>query len=111
MSDDGIEVEHEPERSRFVLRDGEKEIGEERYLDTGSGERILFHTVVSEEYSGRGLAGRLVQEAVEVTIADALAVVPVCPYVRAWLPRHPEYAAHVVEPTPEHFARLGQEHS
>lgn len=110
MSEDNIAVVHEPERSRFVLRDGAAEIGEEQYLDA-AGERILFHTLVSEEYGGQGLASRLVQQVVEETIAAGLAVVPVCPYVQAWLPSHPEYAAHVVEPTTEHRALLRQHHA
>ena len=110
MSEDGVEVVHEPESSRYVLRKQGAKIGEERYLE-GEGERILFHTVVDKEYGGQGLASRLVREVVEDTIAAGLAVVPVCPYVAAWLPKHPEYAAHVVEPTPEHHARLGHPRS
>ena len=106
MSENLIDIRHAPEDSRFVLLDGAQEIGEERYLDVEGAQRILFHTVVAEEYGGRGLASQLVQRVVEDTIAAGLAVVPVCPYVAAWLPRHPEYAAHVVEPSPEHHARL-----
>lgn len=104
MSDD-IEVLHEPEHSRWVLKDGERVIGMERYVDHGE-QRIFFHTEVAKEYGGRGLAGRLVRAAVEDAVASGSAVVPVCPYVTKWLERHPEHAAHVVAPTPEHHDRV-----
>lgn len=48
----------------------------------------------------------LVRGAVEQAIADGYAVVPVCPYVAAWLPKHPEYSAHVVQPTSRHLGAL-----
>jgi len=32
--------------------------------------------------------------------------VPVCPYVKSWLPKHPEYAEHVVEPTRAHLRAI-----
>ena len=51
MSDD-IEVLHEPEHSRWVLKDGERVIGIERYVDHGE-QRIFFHTEVAKEHGGR----------------------------------------------------------
>src|SRR5690554_4147313 len=53
VSDRRFEVRHEPERSRYVLLDGQAKIGEERYLDVDGAdrpERILHHTLVTEEY-------------------------------------------------------------
>ncbi|NNM46757.1 GNAT family N-acetyltransferase [Knoellia koreensis] len=112
MAIERFEVQHHPEESRYVLVDhgedgtGDKEIGEELYTDIDEGgkpERILFHTAVSEEYAGQGLASDLVQTVVDDVIAGGRAVVPVCPYVAKWLPRHPEYAANVVQPTKAHL--------
>jgi predicted GNAT family acetyltransferase len=105
VSEDGVEVLHEPERSRWALKDGERVIGMERYVDHGE-QRIFFHTEVAKEHGGRGLAGRLVRAAVEDAVASGSAVVPVCPYVTKWLERHPEHATHVVAPTPEHHDRV-----
>lgn len=113
MTDERFEVQHLPDESRYVLLDhGEDgthddEIGVEQYVDmTDAAERVLFHTVVSEEYSGQGLASTLVRAAVEDVIASGREIVPVCPYVAAWLPKHPEYAEHVVQPTAEHLAAV-----
>ncbi|WP_127129947.1 GNAT family N-acetyltransferase [Georgenia sp. SYP-B2076] len=55
------------------------------------GLRIFFHTETGKEYAGQGLAGRLVARALEETRAAGLRVVPVCPYVAAYVGRHHEY--------------------
>jgi len=115
MGDERFRVEHRKDVSRYLLIDqgpdgtGDKVIGEEAYLDVqgaGKPERILYHTLVNEEYSGQGLASFLVRAVVDDLISDGRALVPVCPYVSAWLPKHPEYAEHVVRLTPLHLEEL-----
>ncbi|GAA3113730.1 putative GNAT family acetyltransferase [Kribbella aluminosa] len=108
MTDQRFEVQNRAEESRYVLIDHESGgvIGEEDYVDVTADagvQRVLFHTGVSDEYSGQGLASRLVRAVVDDVIAQGYAIVPVCPYVAAWLPKHPEYADHVVKPRPEHL--------
>jgi len=111
MTDDRFTVRDLPAESRYVLIDrGEdgtrsKEIGEESYVDVGD-ERVLFHTGVSEEYGGQGLASRLVRAVVDDVVAAGKRIVPVCPYVVAWLPKHPEYSEHVVERRGEHVSAI-----
>jgi len=115
-------VVHRPEEHRYVLVDrGEGDglgidadgvvIGEESYVDLtpedgGPVQRVLHHTEVSDDYTGRGLASQLVRAVVDDVVASGLAIVPVCPYVAAWLPKHPEYAAHVVPPTTAHLRAM-----
>ncbi|MEV7631020.1 GNAT family N-acetyltransferase [Microbacterium sp. NPDC089318] len=111
MTDERFEVRDVPDESRYVLidrgDDGTRstQIGEESYVDVGD-ERVLFHTGVSEEYSGQGLASKLVGAVVDDVIAAGKRIVPVCPYVVAWLPKHPEYQHHVVERRGEHVAAI-----
>lgn len=50
---------------------------------------VLVHTGVPPELEGRGLGGRLVQAALARARRDGLAVVPQCPFARAWIERHP----------------------
>jgi len=95
-------VEDRPEELRYVLLDGDTEIGEESYADDGD-ERIVFHTFVDSSRSGQGLASQLVRAVLDDIVARGMKVVPVCPYVKAWLPKHPEYDASVVTPTPAHL--------
>ena len=50
----------------------------------------LLHTKVQPAFEGRGIASRFAAWAFEDARSRGLKVVPNCPYIRAWLPRHPE---------------------
>lgn len=97
MSDD-ITVANAPERLRYELRLGDAVIGFSTYRLVGR--RVVFiHTEVNEEYSGRGLAERLAKFALDDVRAAGKRIVPVCPYIAAYLRRHPEYDDIVDAPT------------
>jgi len=58
-----------------------------------SGDTItLVHTEVPAALGGRGLGGELARAALDSARARGLKVVPSCPFVRAYIARHPEYA-------------------
>jgi hypothetical protein len=50
---------------------------------------------VPEALGGHGIGGQLVQAAVAYAAASGMTIVPLCPYARSWLERHPEQAARV----------------
>jgi uncharacterized protein len=52
----------------------------------------LIHTEVDPALEGRGIASRLVEGALDDIRRRGLSVVPICPFVRAYLRRHPEYS-------------------
>jgi uncharacterized protein len=54
---------------------------------------VLIHTEVPEELEGRGLGGTLVEAAVDRAARDGMTVVPLCPFARGWLQRHPDVAS------------------
>jgi predicted GNAT family acetyltransferase len=86
-----MEVGDNPEKSRYELVDGDEVVGEilyRRYPDR----IVLVHTEVPAELEGKGLASRLVAGVLDDVRAQGLRVVPVCPFVRAYLRSHPEYA-------------------
>jgi uncharacterized protein len=56
---------------------------------------VLVHTEVPDALSGQGIGGALVQAALAEAAAGNLTVVPLCPFARGWLQRHPEAAAAV----------------
>lgn len=94
-----ITVRQNADRQRYELVDGDQVIGKAHWLPferDASPERIFFHTTVDDDYSGRGLAGKLAHFALEDTIAAGLQVVPVCPYFKVYLRKHPEYQQHTV---------------
>jgi len=84
-------VRDNPDEQRYeLIADGER-VGERVYHLRDS--RItLLHTEVSPSVEGQGLGGRLVAGALDDIRARGLRVVPVCPFVRAYLRRHPEAA-------------------
>ena len=99
-----ISVRNNPERSRFEVLDADTVIGQAAYVDdVGAGQRIFYHTVIDEEYGGRGLAGVLAAQALDETVAAGLMIVPVCPYIKKYLGKHPGYAANVLARTPAHL--------
>ena len=53
---------------------------------------VITHTEVPEAIGGHGIAGKLVQAAVDFAQAQGFKVDPRCAYAEAWMRRHPEYA-------------------
>jgi predicted GNAT family acetyltransferase len=60
-----------------------------------AGRLILVHTEVPESLGGRGLGGELVRASIGKATAEGMTLVPLCPFARSWLERHPEEAAKV----------------
>jgi uncharacterized protein len=56
----------------------------------------LVHTDVDPRSEGKGVGAALVQGALDDVRARGLKVRPFCPFVRAYLRRHPEYEDLVV---------------
>ena len=48
----------------------------------------------------------LAAQALDETVAAGLMIVPVCPYIKKYLGKHPGYTANVVTPTPAHLGFL-----
>ena len=77
-------------RSRFeVLVDGEV-AGFAEYRRTPTSVSFT-HTVVEPAFEGRGLGSVLARGALDAVRAEGLAVLPYCPFIRAWIERHPGY--------------------
>ena len=56
------------------------------------GNVITFvHTEVPPELAGRGIGSKLLQDALDQVWAERLKVVPQCPFVKAWIGKHPQY--------------------
>ena len=54
---------------------------------------VLIHTEVPEQLEGHGIGGALVTAAIDRAVRDGMTVVPLCPFARGWLERHPEVAS------------------
>lgn len=84
-----MNVEHDIERSRFVipLGGGEAQLV---YAMMGNDAIDLQHTEVPLSDRNRGVADALVRQAMTYARHQGLRIIPTCSYVRAWLRRHPE---------------------
>jgi hypothetical protein len=65
-----------------------------------AGRVTLIHTEVPAELRGRGVAGELARAALEDARRRRVLVRPLCPFVQAFMKRHPEYADLVAPPAP-----------
>jgi predicted GNAT family acetyltransferase len=61
------------------------------YYKLAPGVITLTHTETPVALRGRGIASRLVRGALEDARARGLKVVPKCPFVSAYIARHPEF--------------------
>lgn len=86
------------ESDRFSIALEGQPAGFTQFVES-EGRRIFFHTVVDPAFEGKGLASRLVRQALDATRADGLRVVPVCPYVKSFLEEHDEWADLLERPT------------
>lgn len=85
-----IEVFDDPENHAYVITvDGER-AGKAVYHLRG-GRHFFVHTEIDSEFEGKRLGSQLVQFALEDVRLKERRVVPICPFVRAYIKRHPEY--------------------
>jgi predicted GNAT family acetyltransferase len=85
-----------PDADRYEIRDGDRLLGIAAYQLRG--DQIRFtHTEVNPEAGESGLGSRLVRAALDDVRGKGLQVVPLCPFVRGWIERHPDYADLVAE--------------
>lgn len=85
-----MRVVNNAERHRFELREAESTA---RLVYRIDGDVIdLVHTEVPKALAGRGIASELAAAALEFAAERGLLVRPTCPFVRAYLKRHPHAA-------------------
>ena len=85
-----VTIRHEPAARRFVADvDGATAYLSYREID----ERVLDfdHTFVPRAVRGGGIASQLTQRALDYARERGARVVPSCPFVAAYIERHPEY--------------------
>ena len=89
-SDDVVVRDHEAAH-RFEVLVGDEVAGFLKYRAVDGPLHAFDHTEVQPRFEGRGLAARLATEALDAARDRGWTVLPYCPYVRAYLDRHPDY--------------------
>jgi predicted GNAT family acetyltransferase len=53
----------------------------------------FLHTEVPPELGRKGIGSRLIKGVLDQVRADGLTVIPRCPFVKAYIDKHPDYAS------------------
>ena len=88
MSDE-LTVTDDAERRRYEVRVGSELAGFVDY-HAQPGLITVLHTEVDPAFEGQGVGSRLVEGMLDDIRARGLRVLPICPFVRAYVRRHPE---------------------
>jgi predicted GNAT family acetyltransferase len=86
-----IRVIDNPKEQRYELWVGATRAGFIEYRSE-PGTILLVHTEIEPAFEGQGLGARLVAGALDDLRARGLTLVALCPFVRAYLCHHREYA-------------------
>ncbi len=88
--DETVEREDGPSKGRYrLVVDGVE--AEMTYSRAGDGLIIIDHTEVPAALRGRKVGERLVRQAIEDARRDGVAIIPLCPFAKAQIDRHPEW--------------------
>ncbi len=83
-----VDVVHNAPQHRFeATLDGALARLEYRVQD---GVMTIYHTEVPPAFAGRGIAGALMQAAIDHARAATLRVAPACSYAQSWMQRNPQ---------------------
>lgn len=85
-----VEREDGPSKGRYrIIVDGVE--AEMTYSRAGKGLLIIDHTEVPAALRGRKVGERLVRQAVEDARREGVSIMPLCPFAKAQIDRHPEW--------------------
>lgn len=96
-AEDSLRVVDNPDERRYEAHLGDRLAGVAEYRRAG--DRVIFtHTETDPEMAGRGIAGALARGALDDVRARGLVMTPKCPFIAAYVARHPSYQDLVVRP-------------
>ncbi|MFD7901981.1 GNAT family N-acetyltransferase [Kitasatospora sp. NPDC059747] len=85
-----LSVRDAEERNRFEAWVDDRMAGFAEYLRSDN--LVVYpHTVVEPDFEGQGVGGALARAALDDARARNLPVLATCPFIKAWMIRHPEY--------------------
>ncbi|AIJ26042.1 GNAT family N-acetyltransferase [Amycolatopsis methanolica] len=87
-------VTRNEEKSRYEIFVEDKLGGFAEYRERG--DNVIFtHTEIDDAFAGRGLGSKLAKGAIADVVERGKTIVPLCPFIAAYLRKHPEHDAHV----------------
>jgi predicted GNAT family acetyltransferase len=85
------EVVDAPDAHRYEIRVGGELAGFAVYHRRG-GRAYFVHTEIDPAFEGKGLGSSLAKGALDAERARGELIVPLCPFIRSYIDRHPETA-------------------
>jgi predicted GNAT family acetyltransferase len=86
-----VRLADNPAESRYEAHIGDELAGAVYYEMRRADHIVFIHTEVDDKFEGHGVGGKLARFALDDARAHGLKVTPLCPFVSAWMKRHPEY--------------------
>ncbi len=83
-------VVNNPDERRYEVWVGDRLAGKAEYRQAGD-RLIFFHTEIDDDFEGQGVGSHLAREALDDVRARGLQVTPKCPFIAAYIRRHPSY--------------------
>jgi predicted GNAT family acetyltransferase len=88
---DDVLVRDNPEQHRYEVYVGSDLAGVAEY-HARPGLVTVMHTEIDPSFEGRGIGSQFVAAVLDDVRRQGAKVLPVCPFVRAFIQRHPAYA-------------------
>ena len=86
-------IEHNKSKKRFETTvDDYLSVLEYKLFDEGI---IFTHTGVPEELEGMGIGSALAKTALDYAIDNHMKIIPICPFVKYYIGKHPEYQIYI----------------
>ncbi|GIG37341.1 GNAT family N-acetyltransferase [Cellulomonas pakistanensis] len=92
-------VSDRADEQRFEIADDDGTVLGVAEYQRRDGVVVFTHTEVDPRQEGHGIGSTLVREALDAVRAAGDRIEPRCPFVRAFVADHPEYADLVADPT------------
>ncbi|MFC6878818.1 MULTISPECIES: GNAT family N-acetyltransferase [Actinomadura] len=84
------EITDNPQADRYEIRVDGRQAGFAEYR-TRPGEIVFTHTEVDPAFEGQGVGSALARGALDDVRAKGSRAVPLCPFIKSWIDRHPDY--------------------
>jgi uncharacterized protein len=93
----GLTIADQPEQQRYVAMQNDVVVAFAEYRPAATA-RMFTHTEVSQSLEGQGVGSKLVRFALEDVRQKGMQVVPMCPFVAAYIKRHKDEFLELVQP-------------
>ena len=91
-----IAVADQRDRHRYLITVDGEEAGA-AYYTLRDGVVVFTHTVVDDRWEGQGIGSELARAALDDVVGGGRKFAPHCPFIAAWVRKHPEYESSAVE--------------